>query len=120
MKLNKTKARYILRQNRKCAATDEVARDVNVSQRRVQQIIKEDKESGQEPVLVEKVGHPRKLYSENEAEVIKAAYARYRFGARMLEMLIWRQFMICISHNHIHMYLKAEGLALEDLRKQKR
>jgi ABC-type Zn uptake system ZnuABC Zn-binding protein ZnuA len=51
MKLNKTKVRYILRQNRKEVAIEEIARDVKVSQRRVQQIIKEYKETGQEPVF---------------------------------------------------------------------
>jgi putative transposase len=49
---------YILRQNRKGVATEEIARDVKVSQRRVQQIIKEYKETGQELVLGEKVGRP--------------------------------------------------------------
>ncbi len=34
MKLNKTKVRCILRQNRKGAATKEISRDVKVSQRR--------------------------------------------------------------------------------------
>jgi putative transposase len=120
MKLNKTKVRYILRQNRKGVATEEIALDVKVSQRRVQQIIKEYNETGQEPVLGEKVGRPRKPYIEKEAEVIRAAHARYRFGARMLETVIRKQFKICISHNRIHMYLKADGLAQEDLKKQKR
>ena len=120
MKLNKTKVRYILRQNRKGVATKEIARDVKVSQRRVQQIIKEYKETGQEPVLGEKVGRPRKPFTEKETEAIRAAHARYRFGARMLETVIRKQFKICISHNRIHMYLKAAGLAQEDLKKQKR
>jgi hypothetical protein len=83
MKLNKTKVRYIIRQNRKRVATEEIARDVKVSQRRVQQIIKEYKETRQEPVLGEKVGRPRKPFVEKEAEVIRAAHARYRYGARM-------------------------------------
>ena len=99
MKLNKTKVRYILRQKRKGAATKEIARDVKVSQRSVQQIIKEYMETGQEPVLGEKVGRPCKPYSENEVEIIKAAHARYRFGARMLEPVIRKQYKICISHN---------------------
>jgi hypothetical protein len=66
--------------------------------------------------LGEKVGRPRKPYIEKEAEVIKAAHAHYRFGARMLETVIRKQFKICISHNRIHMYLKAEGLTQEDLK----
>ena len=63
MKLNKTKVRYIRRQNRKGAATEEIARDVKVSQRRVQQIIKEYMETGQEPVLGEKLVAPVNLTS---------------------------------------------------------
>ena len=97
MKLNKTKVRYILRQNRKGVATEDIALDVKISQRRVQQIIKQYKETGQEPVLGEKVGRPRKPFIEKEAEVIRAAHARYRFGARMLDTVIRKQFKICIS-----------------------
>ena len=88
MKLNKTKVRYIIRQNCKRMPTKEIAWDVKVSQRRVQQIIREYKETGQEPVLGEKVGRPRKPFTEKETEVIRAAHARYRFGARMLETVI--------------------------------
>jgi putative transposase len=106
MKLNKTKVRYILRQNRKGVTTEEIARDIKISQRRVQQIIKEYKETWLEPVLGEKVGRPRKPFLEKEAEVIRAAHARYRFGARMLETVIRKQFKVCISHNRIHMYLR--------------
>jgi hypothetical protein len=79
MELNKTKVRYILRQNRKGVATEEIARDVKVSQRRGRQIIKEYIEAGQEPVLGEKIGRPRKPYIEKEAKVLTAAYARYLF-----------------------------------------
>jgi len=34
--------------------------------------------------------------------------------------MILKQFTICISHNRIHMCLKAKGLAQEDLMKQER
>jgi len=65
MKLNKTKVRLILRQNRKGVATKDIALDVNVSQRRVQQIIKEYMETGQEPVLGERIGRPPKPFIQN-------------------------------------------------------
>ena len=94
MKLNKTKIRFILRQYRKHASTKEISRDVKVSQRRVQQIIKQYKETGHEPVLGEKVGRPFKPYDEQEAEIVRAAHARYRFGARMLEPVIRKQYKI--------------------------
>ena len=91
-----------------------------MSQRRVQQIIKEYKKSGQEPVLGEKVGRPAKAFDEKEAEAVREAHACYRLGARMLEPIICKQYKIRISHNRIHMYLKEQGLAEEDKNKQKR
>ena len=44
----------------------------------------------------------------------------YRFGARMLEVVVRKVFKIRISHNRIHMYLKAADLAHEDPKKKKR
>jgi putative transposase len=38
----------------------------------------------------------------------------------MLEPVIRKQYKICISHNRIHMYLKAQGAAQDDEKKQKR
>jgi putative transposase len=104
--LNKTKVRFILRQYRNHVSTKEISRDVKVSQRRVQQIIKQYKETGREPVLGEKVGRPAKPYDKQESEIVQEAHARYRFSARMLEMVIRKQYKIRISHNRIHMYLK--------------
>jgi putative transposase len=79
-------------------STEEIARDLKVSLRRVQQIIKEYKETGQEPVLGEKVGRPAKAFDENEADAVRKAHAYYRFGARMLEPIISKQYMIRISY----------------------
>ena len=64
--------------------------------------------------MEEKVGRPFKPYDEQEAEIVRSAHARYRFGARMLEVVIRKQYKICISHNRIHMYLKHQGRAKDD------
>jgi putative transposase len=120
MKLTKAKVRFILRQSRKGVTTKEIARDIKVSQRRVQQVIKEYKETGREPVYGEKIGRPSRSYDEREAQIVKAAHERYRFGARMLEHVIRKQYMVCISHNRIHMYMRAQGLARENPKKQRR
>lgn len=117
MKLNKTKVHYILRQNRNQVATREIARDIKVSQCRVQQIIKQYKATGREPIVGENIGRPFKPYDKSEAEVVRAAYTRYRFGARMLVPMIRKQYKICISHNRIHIYLKWQGLAQKDEKK---
>jgi len=86
----------------------------------VQQIWKSYAESKQEPSIGENMGRPRKPFDEREAEVIGEAYQHYRFGARMLETLVRKVFKIRISHNRIHMYLKAADLAHEDAKKKNR
>jgi putative transposase len=58
MKLNNTKFRYILCQNRKHISTKDIAREIKVFQRRVQLIIKKYKEMRLEAVFGEKVGRP--------------------------------------------------------------
>lgn len=120
MKLNKTKIRWIIRQNRKGVATKDIARYMLVSPRRVQQILKEYRETGKEPSVGENLGRPAKPYDEREAQIVKEAHERFRFGARMLEPTIRKQYKIRISHNRINMYLKAQGLAQENQKKQKR
>jgi putative transposase len=52
------------------------------------------------------MGRPRKLFDERGAE------------ARMLEVAVRKVFKIRTSHNRIHMYLKAAGLAHEDAKKK--
>lgn len=118
--MTKAKVRLILRQHRRGIATKEIARDMKVTQRRVQQVLKQYKDLGREPVYGENVGRPRRPYDEKEAQIVKEAHERYRFGARMLEYVIRKQYKVRISHNRIHMYLKAQKLAQEDLKKQKR
>jgi len=68
MKLTRAKVRFIFRQNRKGVATREIARDMKVSQRRVQQVIKEYRETGRVPVYGEKKGRPSKPYDGGEAQ----------------------------------------------------
>lgn len=62
MKLNKTQIHWIIRQSRKWMATKEIACDMKVSTRRVQQILKEYYETGKEPPLGENLGRPAKPY----------------------------------------------------------
>jgi putative transposase len=78
------------------------------------------KDTGKEPILGQKVGRPKKPYIRRDAEIVREAHSRYKFGARMLERVIRKQYKICISHNRIHMYLKKEGLAREEPRKKRR
>jgi putative transposase len=120
MKLNKRKIHWIIREKKKGATTSEIARDMKISTRRVQQVWKQYLDTGIEPVIGEDIGRPKKPYDSKEAQLVVLAYARYRFGARMLEVAIRKIYKTCISHNRIHMYLKASGLAQDDPNKKKR
>jgi hypothetical protein len=66
------------------------------------------------------MGRPRKPFDDQEAQVIAEAFSLYRFGARMLEVIIRKVFKKRIFHNRIHMYLKVADLAHEDPQKKKR
>jgi putative transposase len=107
MKLDQRKIHWIIRQKKKGVTTKQIALDMKRSRRRVQQSGKAMQRTG------ENMGRPMKLFDEGEAQVVSEAYKRFRFGGRMLEAVVRKVLKVCISHNHIHMYLKAAGLAHE-------
>jgi hypothetical protein len=84
---------------------NEIAQDLKVSQRRVQQIIREYKERWHKSVLGEKIERPAKSFDEKEAEAVRDAHACYRLGPLMLEPIISKQYKIRIrSAYHIIEY----------------
>jgi putative transposase len=86
----------------------------------VDQLWKQYRETGIIPVIGKAMGRPRKPVTEEESGVIKRAYERFRYGARMLEKLIWKDYSVSISHNRIHRYLMDRGLAKAEVSKRKR
>ena len=93
---------------------------MKVSRRRIEQIWKYFQENRREPIIGDGVGRPRKSYDETEASIVKDAYQQFRFGARMLEVVIKKVYKTKIPHNRIHMYLLSQGLSVQDPKKQKR
>ena len=73
----------------------------------------------QEPTVCENMGLPRKPFDERESQVISESFELYRFGARMLEVVVRKVFKTRISHNRIHMYLKAADLDHDDSKKKR-
>ena len=61
-----------------------------------------------------------KPFNAEEAEIVREANQRYRFGARMLERIIRKVYKVRISHNRIHIHLPASDLANKEPNKQKR
>ena len=46
----------------------------------------------QEPTVGKNMGRPRKPFDERETQVISEAFELYRFGARMLEVVVRKVF----------------------------
>ena len=94
MKLNRRKIHGIIRQKQEGVSSREIAKDVEISCRRVDQIWKYFRDHGHEPIIGNDVGRPRKPYDEVEARIVRDAHQRFRFGARMLRSSSIRCIML--------------------------
>ncbi len=120
MKLNKTRIRWLINQKKKGRSSDEVSKDMKLSKRRVEQIWKDYRGTGKEPVVGKNLGRPEKPITKNEAEIIQQAFDSYKFGARMLEPVLDGLYNIHVPHNRLHTHMLSEGLAIENEKKKKR
>jgi putative transposase len=100
-------------------STADVARDLNISQRRIQQFIKHFNETGEYPVLNMK-RRPKTYLSDEQKELIKQAYSESFLGAKLLRHHIKARYNQNIPQNKIHKYLIELEFAKPEPRKQKK
>jgi putative transposase len=120
MKLYRRKMQYLIRKKKQGLSSSTIGSHLKVSKRRVNQIWQEYRTTGRVPINGQNVGRPKKPLSSDEEAAVKAAYEKYRFGARMLEHIIRKEWHMLISHNRIHKYLLKLGYAGENEKKKKR
>ena len=120
MKLTKRKLRCLIRWKEAGMSSSDVAWYLKISKRRVNQVWRMYKESGEIPEIGRNIGRPRRELTEDEKRIILEAKSIYKLGARRLEPIIERDYGIHIPHNKIHEFLLAEGLAKEEPNKKKR
>ncbi len=60
MKLTAKKIQYIVRHKKKGESSDAIGKDMEISMRRVNQVWKEYRETGKEPVIGKELGRPKK------------------------------------------------------------
>ena len=104
---------------KKGESTANVARYLNISQRRIQQFIKHFNETGGYPVLNMK-RRPKTYLSDEQKELIKQAYSESFLGAKLLRHDIKSRYNQNIPQNKIHKYLIELGFAKPEPRKQKK
>jgi putative transposase len=96
-----------------------VAAIYGVSRWRIQQLVKEYKETGEYPLL-DKNRRPKTYLSDEEKRIIEEAYNESFLGARLLRYHIQKHYKRNIPQNKIHQHLLAVGLARPNPKKQKK
>ena len=89
-----------------------------VSPRRVQQLYKQYKDSGEIPVL-QKCGREKRVLTATEKSIILDAHEEYKVNALALEKVIDRYYGVHMPHNRIHQVLKTNNKAKDEPNKQK-
>ena len=120
MKLTPKKIKYIIRHKERGRSSLDIAYEIGVTKRRVNQIYQLYERTGHIPVIGQNIGRPLIQLTNYEKEIVKDGYDQYRFGARMLEPIIRKMYHVRISHNRIHKYLLELGYAKENEKKKKR
>jgi len=118
VKLDEKAIKWIIREKEKGTPTRTIAEIENITPRRVNQIYKQYKDTGEIP-KPKKPGRPKKELSEEEIKAIKDAYEEYRCNAIVLQTILKKKGYN-ISKNKIHEVLKMLGYAREEKNKKKR
>ena len=95
----------------------------NISVRRVNELYKIYKQTGEIPEIGISAGRPKRPILAEEEMMVKKSYEKYRISASRLRGLIRRDFNVDITHYHIHKILLRLGFAKpkenKDVRKKK-
>jgi len=119
-KLTNKKIRWIVRH---CAeikdfSVSEAAQIYGVTPRRIQQILKEYRETGEIPVL-KKERRPRTSLTAEQEKIIDEVWKETRLGARLLYYELQKRGY-SIPLNKIHSYFRKTGKTQENPKKQKK
>lgn len=119
VKLSDRKIRWIVTNIDKGKTTTRAASTIyGITMRRVQQLIKEHRETGKSHILNRK-RRPETILSEVQKTAIEEAWEDSRLGARLLYWELKKRGH-SISKNKIHRYLTGTGKTMPDPNKQKK
>ncbi len=117
-KLTNTKLKWIIRKKRKGVRTEEIADAMNVSRRRVQQIIKVHALTGNMPVLT-KSRRPKTHITDEQKIAIDKSFEETLLSPRLLYYELKRRG-ITVPKNKIYAYQKEKGRVIPNPSLQKR
>lgn len=119
VKLNKVKIREIIDKKDLGFSSLYIARKLELSQRRVQQVYKQYLLTNLMPELrIER--RPKKELTEGQKQLIYKSYLKHKVGARLLKIALDEDYPNNrIPKNKIYEYLKTKGYSKSDKKKQK-
>jgi putative transposase len=120
MKLTRNKLIETIRRKNDGWTTYQARKIAGISIRRVNQVYTEYLNTNEIPEIGKKVGRPPKPISEEEINIVKETYAKYRVCASTLRRVIDRDYGIRINHNRIHKIMILLSLAEPLKEKHKR
>jgi len=112
VKLDDDRMRYIVRAKEKGERSWDIAMNLGVSRRRVEQVYAHYRRYGEIPLL-RKAGRMAVPLSQDECSIVLEAYGRYRVNALYLKYMVERDFGRHINHDRIQRVLKMYGLSSE-------
>ena len=89
-----------------------------VSQRRVQQLYEQYKDTDEIPVL-QKCGRKKRKLTATEESIILDAHEEYKVNALRLEKVLYRHYKMHIPYNRINQVLNTNDKAKNEPNKQK-
>ena len=116
VKLDDDKMRFIVRSRERGGRSRDIAVNLGVSRRRVEQVYAYYRKYGEIPLL-RKAGRKAVPISDGECNIVLEAYRRYRVNALYLKDRIVRDFGRHINHDRIQRVLKMYGLSSEPAKK---
>ena len=114
-KLNQQMVHWIIQEKKSSVPSSVIAKVAGVSKRRVEQIWKEFRDTGEEPVIGKKTGRPEKAPDACEMEIVKKAYLQHKMSAKKLKPFILAEYNINIPHKTIRKCLLRLGRAENNL-----
>jgi len=119
-KLTPEKIQWIIRQKKRGEqSTRMIAAIQGITPRRVNQLYREYRRSGDIPRLKE-AGRPREPITAKQMKAVLEAHHRYHLGACMLEQILKLEYGISMSHNKVHKVLREHNLSRREPKKGRR
>lgn len=111
MKLTRGKLLETLRRKNDDWTTYQARKIAGISIRRVNQVYSQYLKTGEIPKIGTNVGRPKKKFTEEEKNMVRQTFERYKVSASTLMKLIEHDFKVHINHNRIHEIMLEMGFA---------